>query len=153
MIDCNGNKILWQHIVDLYEHQKLTGFRLANKITKQHVMFEKNSMKVKFAAQLISQSVANALLTMNQLKMSKFEQVHATVDYLKLFDSLFDVMNSRSQQRLSGKAPLQECNEGDWQSLFHKAVFYICHLKTKNGKNVLKSERYASFLGIVSTTI
>jgi len=68
IIDWNNNKIQWHHIVDLYEHQKEHGFTLANKLTKQHILFEKNPMRVKFAVQVISQSVANGLLTMFDLK-------------------------------------------------------------------------------------
>ena len=65
--------IEWKYIVELYEYQKLHGFRLANKLTKQHVMFEKNQMKVKLAVQVLSKSVANALITMSEMKIEKFE--------------------------------------------------------------------------------
>jgi len=148
MIDWNNNKIQWQHIVDLYEYQKNQGLRLANKLTKQHIMFEKNTMKVKYAVQVLSQSVANALLTMSELKIPNFENVHATVDYLKMFDCIFDIMNSRHLKQSFGKAPLQDKNEEEWKSLFTKCTAYICNLKTCDGKSVLNSERYAAFLGI-----
>ena len=149
LIDWNNNKVEWKHIVDLYEYQKKNGFTLANKLTKQHVMYEKNPMKVKYAVQVISQSVANALLTMYELKVPNFENVHPTVDYLKLFDEIFDIMNSRNLGQKFGKAPLQEFNEDKFKSLFTKAISYICNLKNKNGKLVLHSDRYASFLGKV----
>ncbi len=148
LIDWNNNKIEWQHIVDLYEYQKIHGFTLANKLTKQHIMFEKNPMKVIYATQVISQSVANSLQTMFELKMPKFENVHATVDYLKMFDCIFDIMNSRNLKQNFGKAPLQMRNEEDFKSMFTKSIAYICNLKTKDGKPVLHSDRYASFLGI-----
>jgi hypothetical protein len=110
-------------------------------------MYEKNQMKVKLAVQVLSQSVANALLTMCELKIPNFENVHATVEYLKLFDSLYDIMNSRTLEQQFGKAPLQERNEENWKSVFEKAISYISELKTKDGKSVLHSSRYASFLG------
>ena len=149
LIDWNNNKIEWQHIVNLYEYQKVHGFTLANKLTKQHVMFERNPMKVKFAVQVLSQSVANALLTMYEMKVQNFENVHATVDFLKNFDEIFDIMNSRHLKQKFGKAPLQEINENNWKSVFSKTVSYICNLKNTNGKSVLQSDRYASFLGKV----
>ena len=148
MIDWNNNEIQWQHIIDLYEFQKGHGFTLANKLTKQHIMFEKNPMKVKYAVQVLSQSVANALLTMCDLKNPKFVNVHATVEYLKTFDCIYDIMNSRSLFQKFGKAPLQDKNEMEWKSVFTKTVSYICNLRTKNGKLVLYSNRYATFLGI-----
>ena len=148
LIDGKNNVIRWQHIVDLYEYQKNNGFTLANKLTKQHVMFEKNPMKVKYAVQVLSQSVANALLTMSELKQEKFENVEATVEYLTTFDSIYDIMNSRSLQDKFGKAAVQEKNEKNWKANFEKTAAYICTLKSNTGKPVLQTERYATFLGI-----
>ncbi len=85
MLDSGNNKIQWRYIVDLYEYQKKQGLTLANKLIKKHVMYVKNQMKVKLAVQVLSQSVANALLTM--------------CEYLKLFDSLYDIMNSRTLEQ------------------------------------------------------
>lgn len=153
MIDGEGNEISWQHIVDLYNYQKKNGFTLANKLTKQHVLYEKNKMKVKYAAQLISNSVANALLTMSELKYDSFVDVNGTVKYLKTFDCIFDIMNSQTTAEKYGKAPLQQRNEAKWKSIFHDSVQYICNLKTTNGKNVLESEKYASFLGKIYCNI
>ena len=148
LIDGKNNVIRWQHIVDLYEYQKNNGFTLANKLTKQHVSFEKKTMKVKYAVQVLSQSVANALLTMSELKQEKFENVEATVEYLTTFDSIYDIMNSRSLQDKFGKAAVQEKNEKNWKANFEKTAAYICTLKSNTGKPVLQSERYATFLGI-----
>ena len=148
LIDGKNNVIRWQHIVDLYEYQKNNGFTLANKLTKQHVSFEKNPMKVKYAVQVLSQSVANALLTMSELKQEKFENVEAPVEYLTTFDSIYDIMNSRSLQDKFGKAAVQEKNEKNWKANFEKTAAYICTLKSNTGKPVLQSERYATFLGI-----
>ena len=148
LVDDEGNLICWQHIVNLYEHQKKCGFTLANKITKQHVNFEKNKMKVKYAAQLVSNSVANSLLTMCQLKYEGFDNVEGTVKYLRTFDRIFDIMNSRSTAEYYGKAPLQSRNEQEWKSVFNDSVRYICNLKTSSGKPVLNSGKYATFLGI-----
>lgn len=147
LFNSNGKKIQWQHIVNLYEHQKSIGFTLANKLTKQHLQFEKNKMKVKLAVQVLSQSVANALLTMSELKIPQFDDVHATVEYLKMFDALYDIMNSRTLAQQFGKAPLQARNESNWKAVFQKAEVYICDLKTTEGKSVLSSTRYAAFLG------
>jgi hypothetical protein len=73
MIDSNNGKIQWDHIVSLYYYQKNQGLYLANKLTKQHVMIEKNKMKVKFAVQVLCQSVANVLLAMCELKVQYHE--------------------------------------------------------------------------------
>lgn len=139
--------ISWKCIVDLYEEQKKNGFTLANKLTKQHVLFEKNKMKVKYAAQVLSNSVADALLTMCELKHVSFTDVTGTVTFLKTFDTVFDVMNSRSPAEHFSKAPLKISNVQHWTKVFDDTVKYICTLKTVDGKSVLDSSKYASFLG------
>jgi elongation factor P--beta-lysine ligase len=116
-------------------------------------MFEKNTMKVKYAVQVLSKSVANALQTMFDLKVPKFENVHATVEFLNMFDTVFDIMNSRKLNQKYCKAPLSHQNELEWKTMFSKCESYICNLKTKTGKNVLHSQRYASFLGINISTL
>ena len=120
----------WEHIVSLYDYQKTNGFKLANKLTKQHVHFDKNKMKVKYASQVISQSVANSLLTMHDMKIEKFEDVHGTVEYLKCFDEIFDAMNSKTLNERFLKSPLKKSNEENWKSLFQRSICYITHLRT-----------------------
>jgi hypothetical protein len=43
---------------------------------------KKNQMKVKLAVQVLSQSAGNALLTMCELKIPTFSNVHATVELI-----------------------------------------------------------------------
>jgi len=147
MLDSNGGKIQWQFIVNLYHYQTKNGITLANKLNKQHVNFEKNQMKVKYAVQVLSQSVANALTTMSKLNHPDFANVEPTVKYLKIFDRIFDVMNSKNLNNCNWKAPLQEKNEFCFKSIFNETVEYICNLKTVDGKSVLNSSRYKAYLG------
>jgi len=147
MLDHDNNVISWHNIVNLYEYQKKNGYHLANKLTKQHIDFEKNKMKVKFAAQVMSQSVANALLTLSEMNHPDFLHVIPTVNYLKTFDRVYDIMNSRSLTQSFDKAPIQKKNSHSWKAVFDDTVSYICNLKTKNGTCVLYSPRYAAYLG------
>ena len=147
LLDTNDEEIQWQFIVKLYEFQKKNGFAFANKLSNQHVHFQKNQMKVKYAVQVLSQSVANALMTMCELKHPDFTNVEPTVKYLKIFDRIFDVMNSKNMKDSFWKAPLQKNNEPCWMSIFNETVSYICNLKTVDGKSVLNSSRYAAYLG------
>jgi len=147
LYDVNNNEIQWQLIVNLYNYQKSCGLTLANKLTKQHILFEKNKMKVKYAVQVLSQSVSNSLLAMSEMKHPDFVNVQPTVDFLKTFDEIYDIMNSRSISQQFSKAPLQPTNENRWKHVFKKTVHYITNLKTKSGQCVLDSSRYAAFLG------
>ena len=147
IIDWNNQLVNWNHIVQLHNYQIKNGFKLANKLSKKHIEFKKNSMKVKLATQTISRSVAAALLTMKDSNDNNFAKVQPTIDYLLCFDELFDVMNSHSLSNQFSKAPLQPKNEKQWNSLFTRCSSYICNLKTTSGKSVLYSKRSAAFLG------
>nr|CAI5827758.1 unnamed protein product [Callosobruchus analis] len=55
-------------------------------------------MKVNIATQTLSKSVADALLYLcNDLKLQAFQNVKATVTFLKYFNDLFDILNSRNK--------------------------------------------------------
>jgi len=54
--------IKWNYFEQLYEVQTNLTLKLANKINKNHIMWHQNKMKVKLAAQILSNSTANALL-------------------------------------------------------------------------------------------
>ena len=146
IVDWNNQNINWNLIAGLHDYQFEHHFKLANKLSKQHIQFQKNCMKVKFATQTLSRSVASALMTMKELNVPTFEKVEPTVEYLRCFDALFDAMNSRNLNDQFSKAPLQLKNEEDWNALFSRSASYICNLKTVAGKPVLKTTRYAAFL-------
>jgi len=101
-----GEKKIFQHkndyikfdfIETLFLLQEQEGCHLANKLRKQHIFYFKQKMKVKRATQLLSKSVADALtFCKNKLNIKKFSDVGATVVFIELFNSAFDILNSRS---------------------------------------------------------
>jgi len=56
-LDCKK----WSHIKELFPLQSEEGLRLANKLTRNHIEWERQKMKFKLAVQIFSQSVADAL--------------------------------------------------------------------------------------------
>lgn len=107
--DCVAEKrrIKWNHIESLHDLQEIAGVRLANKLTKQHVNFKNNKMKVRLAVQVLSDSVANAILHCDKtLEMKPFENSQYTVIFLKVFDRIFDIFNSKYLTGANYKKPL-----------------------------------------------
>ncbi|XP_057366952.1 uncharacterized protein LOC130687810 [Daphnia carinata] len=51
----------WSYITELFEYQSRLGFRLGNKLTKNHVDIGTHKMKVVLAAQVLSNSTADTL--------------------------------------------------------------------------------------------
>lgn len=60
-LKCNNCDILWNDIVSLQKLQEEEGLKAATKLNKNHISFHTNKMKVKLAAQTLSDSVNCAL--------------------------------------------------------------------------------------------
>ena len=97
----------WSHIRELHELQSTEGIHLANKLTASHVYFSGQKMKVCLAAQVCSNSVADALeYAQFKIKRSGFEDTSGTCQYLRTFNVLFDRMNCKSTRGNCTKSPI-----------------------------------------------
>ena len=66
-------------------------------------------MKVILASQALSSSVADAIEYCDkQLKLPEFSGSEATVDFIRIFDRLFDILNSPSVVAKDCKSPLEQ---------------------------------------------
>ena len=136
--DGEGNEIKWQYIKDLEELQAKEGLNLANKLKKRHIYWKNEKMKVSLATQVLSSSVANALeYCENTLRLPQFQGCSATVKFLRVFDQLFDILNSRHPLAKEAKSPLREENKSDWQPFLNEAKIYISGLTNLEGKSCL----------------
>ena len=87
-------------------------------------------MKVNLAAQALCASVADALdYCEHELKLSQFRGCSATVEFLRVFDRLFDTLNSRNPFGKGYKAPLCSSNKDSWDPSLTRAYDYILGLK------------------------
>ena len=91
-------------------------------------------MKVNLAAQASSSSVADALeYCANELKLPEFQGCEATVGFIKMFDQLFDILNSRNPLAKGYKAPLRPTNKCTWDASLTDVYDYILKLKNASG--------------------
>ncbi|XP_065665655.1 uncharacterized protein LOC136087077 [Hydra vulgaris] len=60
IFDCKNEPIKWDYMEKLVAIQEKEGLHLATKITKQHINWYQEKMKVKLAAQTFGQKVAKA---------------------------------------------------------------------------------------------
>lgn len=63
-------------------------------------------MKVKYAVQILSSSVANALEFLESEDFEDFQGSSATVKFLRTIDRLFDILNSKNPFGKGFKAPI-----------------------------------------------
>jgi hypothetical protein len=89
-----GKTTDWKYIVNFYENDRGLKNRMAPKLCKSHVeptKFER--MRVKYATQVLSATVAAALETYVNLNALPKEAL-GTTEFVRHFNNLFDMFNS-----------------------------------------------------------
>ncbi|KAK6167116.1 hypothetical protein SNE40_021216 [Patella caerulea] len=102
--------IKWDHIRQLNEVQEEIGLRLGNRLSANHLAFKQQIMKVSLAVQTLSNSVARALETAEELGVQGFHLCEQTIEFIEVIDRLFDILNSRSPYGKGYKKPLTPHN-------------------------------------------
>lgn len=77
-------------------------------------------MNVRLAAQVLSSSVADAIDFLRISGHLSFSNSSATVEFLRMIDRLFDLMNSKSPFGKSYKSPLSLKNKSFWEDIFEE---------------------------------
>ena len=105
-------------------------------------------MNVNWAAETLSGSVADAIEYCSKiLKLRPFFSSEGTVRFIRMFDQLFDILNSRNPLAKGTKAPLRASNMEFWGPFLEQAEQYILGLQDQNGTPVVESERRPPFIG------
>lgn len=96
----------WSHITTLHGMVQRNSLRMAPKLTKKKISNLKffSKMKVNYAAQVLSNTVAASLETLVEQSQLP-EEASATSIYCKNFNDLFDVLNSSS---VKTKVPMRK---------------------------------------------
>ena len=92
----NGKVASWGDIQYMYESDKKLGIRCCPKLTNKHLHLNGfTKMKVKYATQVLSHSVAATILTMVSLGAMS-SAAAGTAELVSNFDKIFDSLNSLS---------------------------------------------------------
>ncbi len=88
--------------------------------------------------------------TLSDWKVMKDSDGNPTVKFIRIFDRLFDVLNSRNPKANSFKAPIRKTNYQFVKKFLNDACEYIKGLKGPDGMQpILKSKRKTGFLGFL----
>lgn len=123
-----------------------------NRLSRAHVEFESKKMNVRIAAETLSNSVATSIEYLNTvLEDETFRESEATVQYFRVFNNLFDVMNTK-RNHCDGKykQPISEATIDSFRDYFEFAKNYIKGLKlVEDGKkiSILKSKSFTPYCG------
>lgn len=94
----DNSLMMWRYIERL-ENKRIMDNFLAHKLTKEHIQWDKNKMKVRLATQTFSRSVACALEYLRNEKDLLFLHSEATSIFLLTFNDLFDISNAKHSDR------------------------------------------------------
>ncbi|KAL9695719.1 hypothetical protein quinque_015004 [Culex quinquefasciatus] len=139
-------EVRWDFVEMLHNKQKLHGQKLAPKLTEKHVKFENTKRRVNLAAQVLSNSVAEALQTLKALDDS-FAGADATIEFISFFNDLFDYFNSMSVDDEGMKRPLGKDNFHD--EIFEAAENYIRSIRNAAGVSILRTQQKTGYLGFI----
>jgi hypothetical protein len=127
--DMYGRLVDWQFIARLHDLQVEEGLKVGNKLTKNHLNFFQQKMKVKLAVQVLSESVADALDFLgNDLKLRQFEGYEATAFFCRLTDRFFDICNTKNPLAKGFNAPLNAQNQKEWEPFLEEVEQYFREL-------------------------
>jgi len=133
--------VKWKYIQELFALQEKEGLKAGNKLSRRHIEWEKNKMKVCLATQTLSESVATAIdFAREDLKLHQFQGSEATTEFIRLFNSLFDILNSQNRLGKGYKVPISQNTQNIWQPLFAEAEIYIRQLRRTDGTLILQSK-------------
>lgn len=149
------NKIEWNNILQLHQLQENELFYLANKLRSKHIYFKNKIMNVRLGTQLFSDSVADALTFCQKLNLPSFNNSSPTAHFLKLFNDVFDILDSKTHGRYGYKRAMNNYNYQQCIAKLNEAKQFIFNLNADipnrnqiiTKTNVLKTPRYTGFLG------
>jgi hypothetical protein len=147
LIDLNNFSIRWLYIKKLLEVQETQGLKAGNKLTKRHVHYKNEVMKVFLAAQTMSTSVASALCFCKSI-VPGFENCEATV--CLLINNIFDILNCKNKfSKGQFNAPIHDTNFEFIKQKVELYINYISILTDKDGHLIVNSNRKTGFLGFI----
>ena len=140
----------FEHLECLQKVQENEGLRAANKITRRHIEFSQQKMKVKLAAQLFSASVGKALVLGRVLGVEGLENSEATECMCLTIDKLFDLLNSKSAFARGYKAPLTSNKLEYHRKFLNETRTWLLGLRTEAGKLLCESARSMGVIGLAA---
>lgn len=105
-------------------------------------------MKVNLAAQTISNGVADAIDFLRCAGFAQFHDSQETCKFIRIFDRLFDMQNSRNAFGTGFKSPLSLSNQKMWTQVFDECEGYIRSLQIDD-RSIFNHSRKMFALGFL----
>ena len=137
----------------LHDEQMKQGLKFGNSISNQHIAYHRNKMNVKIACQTLSASVADAIEFLMQSGHPFFQNAEGTIEFIRVIDRLFDVLDVRNPFGKGFKCPLKQSNSTVWQSAIDLSISYLLELKCEDGTPLVKRRRKTFVIGFITSAL
>lgn len=107
-------------------------------------------MNVKLAAQAISSGVADAIEFLQKSGIKEFQGSSATIEFIKMIDRIFDMLNCRNPYGKGFKAPIRPSTLHYTEEVFAITANYLKSLSI-DGLNLLLHNRKTFVMGFLLT--
>lgn len=141
----------WKFFTALLEIQENIGLRFANKLSRSHINFLNNKMKVKYAVQTFSSSVADAMEVLQLLKVEEFQNCEATVEFIRILDRVFDFLNSRNPRGTGYKRPIRLPEVPYYERKVEEWTRYLYSLTDGEGTPLHLTKRKTFIFGLATS--
>lgn len=142
--------IQWEFVKELHMLQDSEGLHVSNKLRFAHINYFTRKMNVSLAAQVLSKSVADALQILKDKNFPKFTGCEATIKFIRIFNDLFDILNSHNTDLHEYKKAVNKDTYIDVKNRLYEIKAYILGLKeSRNGNPITKTIRKVGFLGFL----
>jgi len=123
---------------------------VATKLSSRHIFYFNEKMNVKLAAQVLNNSVSNALKCCDLLGDSSFKGCQGTAEFCALVNNALDIMNCRTK---FSKNPYNLCLDMNTINKYREFIEifenYIFNLKLQNDQKIIDCNRKTGFIGLV----
>ena len=108
-------------------------------------------MKVKVAAQTLSNSVASAIRFLESLKSPSFENSGSTADFIIRINNLFDILNSKNKFGKAAKQPISLDNIDFIENYVQETGAYLKKLRNSEGNLIHQGRQKTFIVGFLTT--
>ncbi|KAK6475665.1 DNA transposase THAP9 [Huso huso] len=154
LLNGDGKLIKWTYIEELHKLQEKEGLSAGCKLpATPNPQGWNQKLHRNLVSEMISARIADSLeFCCVVLKLPQFQGCEATVQFIRRFDALFDLLNSRNPLAKNFKAPMRLANEALWRPFLYKAQNYIFQLKSQAGTPMHQSRLSMPFIGFLAVT-
>lgn len=154
LCDDANEEIDWKYFENLEQLRVEKDFTHVHKLTKKHIQYTKNKMKVIYAAQTLSNSVSASMEFLQQKNHAQFKNSSATIRFVRFINDGFDIMNTKGIESLNQyKNAINSDNKLGIFKFLDELNDYVKQIKFKNGELVIKSNCRTAFRGLTVNSV